>query len=76
MLVALVTITSVAVLAIALFGISNSDSNELAYALHHEGNDTSKPMNATLAYALHHEGNDTMSMGNDTSMMMNATLIN
>jgi hypothetical protein len=55
MLVALVTITSVAVLAIALFGISNSDSNELAYALHHEGNDTmsmsndtSMMMNATL----------------------------
>jgi hypothetical protein len=71
-----ITTTLVAVLTIALFGISNSGSNTLAYAAHHEGNDTSKPMNATLAYAAHHEGNGTKSMGNDTSTMINATLIN
>jgi hypothetical protein len=32
--------TLVAVLTIALFGISTSGSNTLAYAAHHEGNDT------------------------------------
>jgi hypothetical protein len=32
--------TLVAVLTIALFGISNSGSNTLAYTAHHEGNDT------------------------------------
>lgn len=32
--------TLVAVLTITLFGISNSGSNTLAYAAHHEGNDT------------------------------------
>jgi hypothetical protein len=76
MKIILTTTTFVAVFTIALFGISNSGSNTVAYAAHHEGNDTSKPMNATLAYAAHHEGNDTKSMSNDTSMMMNATLIN
>ena len=47
--------TLVAVLTIALFGISTSGSNTLAYAAHHEGNDTksmgndtSTMMNATL----------------------------
>ena len=55
MKIILITTTLVAVLTIALFGISTSGSNTLAYAAHHEGNDTksmgndtSTMMNATL----------------------------
>jgi uncharacterized membrane protein YkoI len=63
------TATLVALLAIGLFGISNSGSNALAYAMEHGGKDTSSPMNATLAFA---QGDGGM-MGNDTGdgMTMN-----
>ena len=63
------TATLVALFAIGLFGISNSGSNALAYAMEHGGKDTSKPMNATLAFA---QGDGRM-MGNDTGggMTMN-----
>ena len=52
------TTTLVAVLTIALFGISNSDSNTLAFAAHNEGNDT-KSM-----------GNDTSTMMNATLILI------
>jgi hypothetical protein len=63
------TATLVALFAIGLFGISNSGSNALAYAMEHGGKDTSKPMNATLAFAQVDGG----MMGNDTGggMTMN-----
>ena len=63
------TATLVALLAIGLFGISNSGINALAYAMEHGGKDTSSPMNATLAFA---QGDGGM-MGNDTGggMTMN-----
>jgi hypothetical protein len=55
----------VAVLAIGIFGINNSFSQNDTMSM---GNDASGMMNATLAFA---QGNDTMSMGN--SSVMNAT---
>jgi hypothetical protein len=79
----ILTTTIVAILAIGLFGISNSGSiNNIgtAYAQMNSdtgmmGNDTGGMMNATLAFAQDMGdggmmGNDTMSMGNDTGMMM------